>query len=799
MTQSIGGLVSGLDTATIVQQLVAIEQQRVDLVSARKDKASLGLNTWTGITTQTAALKLAASALQHPTDWTPLTGTSSNEAVASVSAGSGTLNGSLQFTVDSLASAGAVRSANVLTSTGTTVAADQAILVAAGGAAVGFASFASDNALALGVHTINVTQGSSAAVKLGNTPLNASTTIAGGDTITFSVNGAAYTLDNITPGTYTPANLASAIQTAATAKGAPVNVTVDPQTNALRIASSREGSAATLQITGGTALAALNMSVDATNKVGTDGKVQVDSAAEQTFTQIDPGQSVVLNAAAGTINATFSGGLRAGTLTANNVSVGDGSLSTVVANINAAQAGATATAVQVSLNSYRLQINSNSTGASSGPNIAASEFNSAVGSLVELSAASDAQITVGTGIGAYQVTSQNNTVSGVLPGVTLQLKSVSATPVTVTVNRDVSGLAAKVQALVDAANKVQAAVATATHYNVDTKTASPLTGNPTATRLMSEITKALTDAVPFGNPGSPGLAGVSIDKTGKYTFDQGKFTTAFNADPSGVIRAFTQGGTSANPGVSFSFAGDRARAGAYDVTVTALATQAASTGLNGAWPAAGGNSVKARIGTKEVTYAIQAGDTQSSVVAALNTRFSQSGLQLSASVDTTGIRVQSTQFGHVANFDVAWDGATYANFAGTDVQGTIGGKAAIGTGQQLAIPFDDATMGGLSLNITATTIGSLGNFTYNPGVGQRVATAMSMATDSVDGFITSTQTSLKSNMTFIDTQVADMQAHLVAYQAQLKAQFSTLETTLSNLKAQANWIGTTSLPNTTTA
>ena len=76
---------------------------------------------------------------------------------------------------------------------------------------------------------------------------------------------------------------------------------------------------------------------------------------------------------------------------------------------------------------------------------------------------------------------------------------------------------------------------------------------------MFDITRALTDATPFGNPGAPGLAGVSIDKTGKYTFDAAKFTAAFNTDPDGFVRAFTQGGTATDSGVSFVFAGDRAR------------------------------------------------------------------------------------------------------------------------------------------------------------------------------------------------------------------------------------------------
>jgi flagellar hook-associated protein 2 len=789
VSQSISGLASNLDTSSIIEQLVSIERNSINIVTARKSTANTQLATWSAIRTTLDTLRTTTNALTKRTDWTPLTATSSNASAVTVSAGSGTLSGTLSFTVGSLASAGSVRSANVLSSTAAAVAADAGIFVAAKGATVGFASFASDDALALGKHTIRVTQSSTAATKLGTTALDPTTTIAAGESIVLSVNGGgAITLDNIEAGTWTATQLAQKIQTAADAKGAHVDATVDPTTGALRIATAREGDTASLQITGGSALAKLKLTTDGSDLTGTNGRVQVGDSAEQEFNQIEAGGSVVLNASAGTITATFSGGLRAGSVTGTNVSTGDGSLATVANNINAAGAGVTATAVQVGQGAFRLQINSNSTGAKGGANVATSEFNASIGSLVELTPATDASITVGTGIGAYDVTSDTNTVSGVLPGVTLQLKETTASPVTITVGRDVTALANKVKALVDAANGVRAAIRTATAYNADTKTSSPLTGDSSTRRLVSDLNRALLDAVPFANPASPGLAGVSIDKSGTYTFDQSKFTAAFNADPEGVTRAFTQGGTATDPNVTFVSAGDRARAGTYDVEVTAVATRASTVGLEGAWPIGSPPTVKVRIGTKEVSYAIDGADTQQDVVDALNTRFGEAGLNLVASVSGTGIEVRTEQYGRAAVFDVAWDGSTYVNHQGTDVAGKIGGKDAEGSGQQLSVPFDDTEMGGIALMFTGTTTGALGTFTYEPGVAQRVATSLSHALDVVDGYITSTENSLKSRVKYIEDAVSSMERRLVAYQARLKKQFATLETTLSTLQSQSSWL-----------
>ncbi len=151
--------------------------------------------------------------------------------------------------------------------------------------------------------------------------------------------------------------------------------------------------------------------------------LQVDGGANQTFASLDAGQSITLNAATGTITATLAAGLTTGTVTGSQVSTGDGSLATVVGNINSAGAGVTATAVQVGLNTYRLQLTSNTAGANNGENIDAAAFNGNVGGFLTLTAAADAQVTVGDGAGSYVVTSSTNSLTGLLPGVTVDAEA----------------------------------------------------------------------------------------------------------------------------------------------------------------------------------------------------------------------------------------------------------------------------------------------------------------------------------------------------------------------------------------
>jgi flagellar hook-associated protein 2 len=444
--------------------------------------------------------------------------------------------------------------------------------------------------------------------------------------------------------------------------------------------------------------------------------------------------------------------------------------------------------LQVAANTYRLQLSARTAGVDNDSNIAASEFGATLGGFVSLTAASDAHLTVGSGDGAYTITSETNTISGLLPGVTVTLKKETDDPVTITAARDTEAIADSVQSLIDAANAVKQAVDASTKFDPETRKASPLTGDSTIRRLMSSISRAITDAVPTSPLGSPGLAGVSVDKTGAFTFDRAEFIEKFNEDPTGMEELFVQGGTATDTQVSFVSSGDRTRVGTYDVVITQAATQANDVGLEGSWPMGSPPTVRVRVGSNIAEYTVGVTDTQQDVVDGLNSAFAAEGLSLEATISGTGVKVSTTAYGTSAKFDVAWDGATYESIQGVDVAGTIDGVTATGSGQNLAIPFDNTHLGGLTLKITATAPGALGSFTYEPGLAQRLSTAILDATDIASGYVTSTEKTLKSRIEFVNRQVDSMESRLVQYEARLKRQYASLEATLGILQQQSQWL-----------
>ncbi len=786
---SISGLGSGLDTQSIIAQLVQLEQQKIDVVSKRSLDQTDALSSWTTIRSTLATLNTAASTMLTNNDWQALSASSSDESTATVSATSGSMTGSLDFVVGSLARAGVLRSASTVTSLSTRVTTDAAVLVAAGGGKLGFSSLASDDNVALGVHTIVVTQSSAAAHKSGSGPLGASTVIDNSNNaLQLEVNGRTFNL-TLANGTYDAQQLAGAITSSAATSGAPLNVTIDT-TGAIAFDTADEGAAATLRVTGGTALTALNLTTDGAVITGTNGQLTVDGGATQAFggtSVLGAGQTISIAGGGGTITAALAGGLRVGSLSTTNVSTGDGSLQSVIGAINGAKAGVSAAAIQVGNNAYRLQLGSSTTGASNDPNLAASEFDTnVIGGLTVLSQGTDASITIGSGAGAYSITSATNTISNVLPGVTVTLKKQNlATPVSITVDRNSDALAAKVQALVDAANGVKKQIDTATFYDPATKKANPLVGDSTARRLQSDVYAAMTSLVAGANPKTPGQLGLTTDRTGTYTFDKTVFATAFAADPDGVSKLFGQFGSATSASLGFVGGTDKTAAGTYAVNVTTAATQAVTTST-GLPPL--GTTVKVRVGATVAAYTVQSGDVASNIAKGLTNSFAAQNLPLIAAVNGGNIQIATAAYGVRASVDVAWDGVTFATTHGTDVAGTINGVASTGNGQILTAPSTDLILAGMAVKVTGTATGALGSVTYSPGSAARVKRAFSLATDSLNGYITSTESGINSTKTLLDDQVTIMNQRLTDYAARLKTQYAQLETAMSQLKNQGSFL-----------
>ncbi|HXY27765.1 MAG TPA: flagellar filament capping protein FliD, partial [Acidimicrobiales bacterium] len=802
------GLISGLNTQQIIQAMLAPYQQPETNLQNQQSTLNANVADYQQLNSDLLSLQGAASALATSSGWSARAATTSDSSVASATADAGTPIGSVQFSVLHLASADSLVSSGSVASPSDVVAGAPTFLVSQGGATLGLAGLASGGALSVGAHTITVTQASQAASSTGTVALGSQgsgiAVAPGADTVSVTVDGTAYNLSiaDAPSGGYSGSGLLAVLQSAISAAGASGVLSAGYDADGhLVLSTVDQGSSQSLQVTGGTALGVLGLSTMGSAATGVDGVVTVDGTAT-TLASVAPGGSVTLDAPSGTVQATLIGAgsqaqvnssiLSVGSLTATNVSTGNGSLADLVANVNAAGTGVTAAAVQTGTNSYVLQLSSSATGAAADLSVAPNAFaGSPLGALGTAAAGTDAQIQVG-GSGGYTLSSATNTFTGLLPGLSVTVAQTTTNPVTVTVGADADAIAASVKSLVDSANTVLGDINTYAGYNAQTKQAGPLMGSGLLTSIQQQVLSIFGTNEGTSTLGNAKSVGIALDQ-GTLTFDQAAFEQAYGANPTQVAAMFEQGGTFAPgaagaPGeVTLSYASNATRAGTYDVNVTHSATQAASLGASLSSGTVGAaETLTIATGGQSVDYTTAAGQSLGAVAAGINQALASAGMSLSAEVLAGGTQLElvSDGYGSAQQFSVATTNTaagttglagpgasanTPLSFAGTDVAGTIDGVAAVGSGQYLSAPMGDSTLAGLSLRITATGISSptdLGSFTYTPGLAQAAATLASAMADPVQGEVTQTIKGIQTESVGLNSQIS-FYAAIVAQQQKL--------------------------------
>ncbi|MGB5757915.1 MAG: flagellar filament capping protein FliD [Acidimicrobiales bacterium] len=533
---NIDGLSSGLDTSSIINQLMQLERRPQVALTNRRDQETAARTELSEIRSDITALRNMAADLRLTSGWDKLSATSSNEAAVSVQATAAATTGSYSFQVTSVATAASVYSTQVFADpSASTGAIGPSSFSASGYGALGFSNL-EGTGFADGPISFEVTQASAAAeIEGSNIPTIPITIDGTNDGIDLEVDGFNFSV-TLTHDTYnTEPDLADAVAAAiAASAGAGLATASLNQSNRIELSTTAEGSDHSIRVAGGTATFALGLALTGgITSFGTDGIVEVNGTATA-ISDVSAGATVTLpSGGAGSIDATVSGGIRVGTATASQSTPPSDSLEDLVASINAADLGYTAFAVNTG-SGYRLQLTANETGADSTITPDAGIFG-AMGFTV-LSNGTDAQLTV-QGENPLTITSSDNTFEDLLPGVAITVNAVTTTPVTVSTERDVDAVTESVNELVTKLNEVIGRISAST-ANEPGASRAVLQGNREARKAAEELRNAF--AAPMdGNPlTSVGFVGIELTREGTLNFNQDKFKAAFATDPTALTELF---------------------------------------------------------------------------------------------------------------------------------------------------------------------------------------------------------------------------------------------------------------------
>ncbi len=232
---------------------------------------------------------------------------------------------------------------------------------------------------------------------------------------------------------------------------------------------------------------------------------------------------------------TFSAGsfsLQLGTNQAITINVAQGdTLQTVAKTINAQNAGVTANVITDATGS-RLTLISNNTGLSN--EIAVSGDSVGFG-FQESAKAKDASLTVD----GVQIDNASNTLTTVIPGVTLTLNSATTGTAILNVQPDTSQAEQSVNDFVNAYNSVIQAMNSQFTYDPTSQTSGPLAGDSTLRTMQESLLGSLSYSM-ANNSGISTLIdlGVNMQDDGTLTVDSGTLESALAGNYSAVQNFF---------------------------------------------------------------------------------------------------------------------------------------------------------------------------------------------------------------------------------------------------------------------
>ncbi|MCG6535575.1 MAG: flagellar filament capping protein FliD, partial [Syntrophales bacterium LBB04] len=200
------------------------------------------------------------------------------------------------------------------------------------------------------------------------------------------------------------------------------------------------------------------------------------------------------------------------------------------------------------------------------------------GRSMQLAAGEDAKLNVDN----VTVTKSSNTVSDIIPGVTLNLVGESPlTTVTLKVDRDLDTIKKNIKAMSDSFNSIMSYINTQFSYDDQTqKTGGVLFGDGTLASVKSDLISAVTKTITglSGDYNQLPLIGITLDDNVNLSIDDTKLTNALSTNFDDVKKLFIAYGSSSNPGLQYVSHTDSTQGGIYSVNVTQAATRATVTG-----------------------------------------------------------------------------------------------------------------------------------------------------------------------------------------------------------------------------
>jgi flagellar hook-associated protein 2 len=371
-----------------------------------------------------------------------------------------------------------------------------------------------------------------------------------------------------------------------------------------------------------------------------------------------------------------------------------------------------------------------------------------------------------------------------------------------------------VNAFVKAYNDLNTTLAKLTAYTPATKAGDPgtgaaLFGESSVRTIQDQIRNTLTASLAGLSNSNMNLPqiGVGFDKDGNMTVDSDKLSKALKNNFNDIAGLFATVGKPTDSLINFTSSGTATKAGSYDINITKLATQASMTGgvslTGGPVTIASDTTLDVKIDGISATVSLTAGNYTASQLASMvqsaingTSKLSTAGVAVTAKIDANGaLQLTSNRYGSASNISVQSGAGTSASTLfgsvtagtdGVDVEGTIGGVVATGSGQILTAPTG-SDAGGLKIEVLGGALGARGKIDFSQGYADRLNKLVDSFTGT-NGLLSANTASINSSIKSIDDQRDALNVRLAQIEKTYRAQFTALDVSVASMQSTQNFL-----------
>ncbi len=433
-------------------------------------------------------------------------------------------------------------------------------------------------------------------------------------------------------------------------------------------------------------------------------------------------------------------------------------------------------------------------------------FNSSATNLEQTLDGRDALLT----INGLSVTSSSNVVQEAITGVTLNLKEAQLetdSAVNIDVKRSDSVVSNSVRSFVNEYNNLMDTVNSLSNYDAESEQAGILLGDSVLRGVTTQLRREINDTIDGLSGVLQNLVdiGVSTERDGKLSIDNERLDAAIKDDPDGVASLFAAAGSLDEDQVGFVGSTSASQPGSYAIEITQVATQGRSVGSSFGYSGSilidasndalsfsidGISSGTITLSNNTYTGAALANELQARIngVQALK----DEGVSVNVSFDDVigSLTISSTRYGDTSKVNiVSVEGAGFGLTAGNgsvgvNVEGTIGGQAATGSGRFLTGSVNAA---GLQIEILGNDVGSYGSLSFSRGIADKLNSLVDgMLT--ADGMLESRIDGLGDRIDGIGEQRQALDSRLQILEDRMRAQFIAMDLLVGQLRNTGSFL-----------